>query len=54
MLPDFTFAFRQLVQSPDPTCIFMVTLALAMGSNSATFALINGLPLSLPDLNLAG
>src|SRR5438270_844343 len=45
MIQDFRFAFRQLVKSPGFTVIAVVTLALAIGVNSAIFALINGVVL---------
>jgi predicted permease len=42
MMQDFKFAFRQLAKSPAFTGIAILTLALAIGTNSAIFALING------------
>src|SRR5438046_10699912 len=45
MIQDFRFAFRQLVKTPGFTIIAVVTLALAIGVNSAVFALINGVVL---------
>ncbi len=42
MLQDFKFAFRQLLKSPGFTGVAVMTLALAIGVNSAIFALING------------
>jgi putative ABC transport system permease protein len=42
MMQDFKFAFRQLVKAPGFTAIAVLTLALAIGVNSAIFALING------------
>ncbi|MEP6698895.1 MAG: ABC transporter permease [Verrucomicrobiota bacterium] len=45
MIQDFKFAFRQLIKSPGFTAIAVLTLALAIGVNSAIFALINGVVL---------
>jgi predicted permease len=45
MIQDFRFAFRQLLKSPGFTGIAILTLALAIGVNSAVFALINGVVL---------
>src|ERR1043166_583220 len=45
MIQDFRFAFRQLLKSPGFTSIAILTLALAIGGNSAVFALINGVVL---------
>src|SRR6267143_1084529 len=45
MIHDFKFAFRQLIKSPGFTIIAVITLALAIGVNSAIFALINGVVL---------
>jgi predicted permease len=42
MIQDFKFAFRQLLKSPGFTGVAVMTLALAIGVNSAIFALING------------
>ena len=42
MIQDFKFAIRQLVKAPGFTAIAVFTLALAIGVNSAIFALING------------
>src|ERR1700730_18338817 len=42
MMQDFKFAFRQLIKAPGFTAIAVMTLALAIGVNSAIFALING------------
>src|SRR6202035_1800707 len=45
MIQDFKFAFRQLLKSPGFTAVAVVTLALAIGVNSAIFALINSVVL---------
>jgi putative ABC transport system permease protein len=45
MIQDFKFAVRQLVKAPGFTSIAVLTLALAIGVNSAIFALINGVVL---------
>src|SRR5213080_4052330 len=45
MIPDFRFAVRQLLKTPGFTTVAMLTLALAIGVNSAIFALINGVVL---------
>src|SRR5207244_9792687 len=45
MIQDFKFAFRQLLRSPGFTAVAVLTLALAIGVNSAIFALINGVVL---------
>jgi putative ABC transport system permease protein len=42
MMQDFKFAVRQLVKAPGFTAVAVLTLALAIGVNSAIFALING------------
>jgi hypothetical protein len=42
MIQDFRFAFRQLVKTPGLTMVAVITLALAIGMNSAILALING------------
>ena len=42
MIQDFRFAFRQLLKSPAFTSVAVSTLGLAIGINSAIFALING------------
>jgi predicted permease len=48
MIQDFKFAFRQLLKSPGFTAVAVMTLALAIGVNSAIFALINGVVLRSP------
>ena len=45
MIQDFRFALRQLIKSPAFTAIAVLTLGLAIGTNSAIFALINGVVL---------
>jgi hypothetical protein len=45
MIQDFRFAFRQLRKAPGFTAVAVLTLALAIGVNSAIFALINGVVL---------
>ena len=45
MIQDFKFAFRQLIKTPGFTAIAIFTLALAIGVNSAVFALVNGVML---------
>jgi putative ABC transport system permease protein len=42
MMQDFKFAVRQLRKAPGFTAVAVLTLALAIGVNSAIFALING------------
>src|SRR5437773_452073 len=42
MIHDFKFAVRQLFKAPGFTAVAVLTLALAIGVNSAIFALING------------
>ena len=42
MIQDFKFAFRQLIKTPGFTSIAVLTLAIAIGVNSAVFALVNG------------
>src|SRR6476469_686568 len=48
MIKDFKFAFRQLLKAPGFTAVAVLTLALAIGVNSAIFALINGVVLRSP------
>ncbi|HEX4652722.1 MAG TPA: ABC transporter permease [Candidatus Udaeobacter sp.] len=48
MIQDFKFAFRQLLKAPGFTAVAVLTLALAIGVNSAIFALINGVVLRSP------
>ena len=45
MIQDFKFAFRQLIKTPGFTAIAIFTLALAIGVNSAVFALVNSVML---------
>jgi len=45
MMQDLKFALRQLLKSPGFTSVAVLTLALAIGVNSAIFALINGVVL---------
>src|SRR6201993_2113863 len=45
MMQDFRFAIRQLLKTPGFTSVAVLTLALAIGVNSAIFALINGVVL---------
>jgi putative ABC transport system permease protein len=42
MIQDFRFAARQLLKAPGFAAVAVLTLALAIGVNSAIFALING------------
>ena len=42
MIQDFKFALRHLLKAPGFTAVAVLTLALAIGVNSAIFALING------------
>src|SRR5437764_1119668 len=42
MMQDFRFAVRQLLKTPGFTSVAVLTLALAIGVNSAIFALISG------------
>src|SRR6266571_3814715 len=45
MIQDFKFALRQLLKAPGFTAVAVMTLALAIGVNSAIFALINSVVL---------
>src|SRR2546430_5447335 len=45
MMQDFRFALRQLLKTPGFTTVAVLTLALAIGVNSAIFALIKGVVL---------
>ena len=45
MIFDLKFAFRQLLKSPGFTSVAVTTLALAIGVNSAIFAIVNGVVL---------
>ncbi|HEY1865896.1 MAG TPA: ABC transporter permease, partial [Candidatus Acidoferrales bacterium] len=53
MISDFKYALRTLAKTPGFTIIAVVTLALAIGANTAIFSLINdlflrGLPFKAP------
>src|SRR6266513_2065019 len=48
MIKDFKFALRQLLKAPGFTAVAVLTLALAIGVNSAIFALINSVVLRSP------
>ena len=43
MLKDIRFAFRQLLKQPAFTAIAIVTVALAIGANTAVLSLVNAL-----------
>ena len=45
MIQDFKFAIRQLLKSPGFTAVAVLTLALAIGVNSAIFALVHSVVL---------
>src|ERR1700720_1191333 len=45
MIQDFKFALRQLFKAPGFTAVAVLTLSLAIGVNSAIFALINSVVL---------
>src|SRR5438270_3983556 len=48
MIQDFKFAFRQLLKAPGFTGVAVMTLALAIGVNSAIFALVHSVVLHSP------
>ena len=48
MIQDFKFAFRQLLKSPGFTAVAVMTLALAIGVNSAIFAMVKATVLHSP------
>src|SRR5215469_12512419 len=43
LLPDLSYAFRQLCKTPGFTTTVLLTLALGIGANSAIFTLINAI-----------
>src|ERR1700741_5430724 len=45
MMQDLRFSIRQLLKTPGFTAVAVLTLAMAIGVNSASFALINGVVL---------
>src|SRR5881396_3307094 len=45
MIQDFKFALRQLRKAPGFTAVAVLTLSLAIGVNSAIFALVNSVVL---------
>ena len=40
---NFRAALRSLLSTPGPTAVVIVTLAIAIGANTAIFSVINGL-----------
>ena len=52
LLPEVRYALRYLARRPGPTAISLLTLAIAIGANTAIFSLISGVlltPLPYPD-----
>jgi len=57
LINDFRFAVRQLQKNPGFVLAVMLTLALAVGANTAVFSLVNGFllrPLPYPEPNRLG